>query len=63
MKKFGLLLLFLGLSSAYIWRHDHVEGAYMVPIGIIVTIIGACICFEGLKREVMTTLKDIAKKD
>lgn len=63
MKNSGLLLLFLGLSCAYVSRHDNVEGVYMVPAGIIVAIVGTCMYFEGLKREIIAALRDKSKKE
>jgi hypothetical protein len=58
MKCWAIVLLFLGLSLAFLARHDHVEGAYIVPAGIIIAIAGAIIYFEGLKREIIAALKD-----
>ncbi len=58
MKCWAIVLLFLGLSLAFLARHDRVEGAYIVPGGIIVAIAGAIIYFEGLKREIIAALKD-----
>ncbi len=58
MKCWAIVLLFLGLSLAFLARHDRVEGAYIVPAGIIIAIAGAIIYFEGLKREIIAALKD-----
>ncbi|MHC4387920.1 MAG: hypothetical protein ACYSX1_04860 [Planctomycetota bacterium] len=58
MKCWAIVLLFLGLSLAFLARHDPVEGAYVVPAGIIIAIAGAIIYFEGLKREIIAALKD-----
>ncbi|MHC4193504.1 MAG: hypothetical protein ACYSP9_04930 [Planctomycetota bacterium] len=58
MKCWAIVLLFLGLSLAFLARHDNVEGAYLVPAGIIIAIAGAIIYFEGLKREIIAALKD-----
>ncbi len=58
MKCWAVVLLFLGLSLAHVARYDRVEGAYIVPAGIIIAIAGAIIYFEGLKREIIAALKD-----
>jgi hypothetical protein len=62
MKYTGVIILLLASWWAYAWRHDPVEGRFMVPFGVIVAIIGVCMYFEGLKCEIIEALKDSSKK-